>query len=89
MNDFDYYDKFTGEELTEDDMLERFDALLDDVYDDIVIFGVPRYYSEVAKEYDQIAYREAFNNYIDSELGETIVEFEEETDTYVDSEDAE
>lgn len=80
MSDYYAWDIATGEGLTEDDLLSRYDDMLDEVTGEIHIGNLTYLASRVLKEVDPIAYRVGFNDWHSSELGETITEDEPEDD---------
>ena len=71
--------------LSEREVEEQFNDMLDDIYGDIKICGYSYNSSRALKELDPIAYREGFNNWIDSE--ESI--FEDSNGDYWEGEDDE
>lgn len=76
MTAFDYWDIATGEGLTDHELHERFDDMLDDVYGDVEIAGMTYPASRTLLRVDPIAYRVSFNDWLDSELGETLTDEE-------------
>lgn len=69
-----YYDKETGEIVSDDDMLTRYREMLDDVIGEVAI-GSLTYAASVALErVDPIAFRVGLSDYESSELDESIVE---------------
>lgn len=72
----DYRDMSTGEELAEWELQERYDNMLDEVYGTLTVAGMEYETSLILAELDPIAYRCGFNDWLDSELGETIEEIE-------------
>lgn len=62
----DFEDTYT--ELTESDLETRYDEFLESVYGDCNIAGYQYSTADALKEVDPIAYREGFNNWIDSEV---------------------
>ncbi len=71
-----YKDLNTGEEVSEHDLQTRYDEMLDECYPDLIVCGLNYSSSRTLQEVDPIAYRCGFNDWLDSELGETL----EETD---------
>jgi hypothetical protein len=55
------------EPLTEYEALKLFDEMLDECYEPINAFGLTLYAADTLKTCDPIAYRETFNNWLDSE----------------------
>ena len=53
--------------LTEYEALKMFDEMLDECYEPVKAFGLTLYAADTLKTCDPIAYREAFNNWLDSE----------------------
>lgn len=51
----------------------RFDEFLDECYPEVKIAGYTYSTSHALKEIDPIAYREGFNNWLDSEISEGII----------------
>lgn len=76
--DYDYADADTEEPLSDNELHERYDDMLDEVYGPVTIGGeyMP---SEILKNVDPIAYRVGFSEYIDFELQDgRIVEYNED-----------
>lgn len=69
----DYVDD-NGDELTDEQLHERYDDMLDEVYPDLIIAGMEFSTSNALKELDPIAYRVGFSDWVDSEIDETIFE---------------
>ncbi len=61
---------------------EMFDEFLDDVFPEVELLGCNYNYSTVLKRTDEVAYRIALNEYIDSldEIDKIINEMDEEED---------
>ena len=61
---------------------EMFDEFLDDVFPEVELLGYSYNYSTVLKRTDEVAYRIALNDYIDSldEIDEIVDEMDEEED---------
>lgn len=74
-HDYEYWDIQTGEGLTDSELYERYDDMLDEVYGEPM--GYPA--SHILREVDPIAYRVGFSDWLDAETGETITD-EEPTD---------
>jgi len=68
------------EEITDTELYERYDDMLDECYEDHPL-GYSS--SDILKNCDSTAYRCGFSDWLDSELGETI---EEVDDKYYDKE---
>lgn len=74
----EYWDIETGEELDDYELHQRYDDMLDEIYESANIAGYEYQTSRALKEIDPIAYRCGFNDWLDAELGETITERERE-----------
>lgn len=74
MSNYDYWDIATDEPLSDDDLYQRYDDLIDEVDGDVSVGTLSWAASRVLKEMDPIAYRVGFSDWLDSELGETITE---------------
>lgn len=72
--------------LTDRDLEQRHDDMLDEVFPDLTIAGLSYSTSQALKEVDPTAYRCSFNDWLDSELGENIWEKDGE---YFDNEECE
>ena len=70
------------------DLEARYDEFLDEVYGEVKIGGYFYSTSHALKEVDPIAYREGFNNWIDSEMSDGNL-FETDDGEYTDEEPAE
>ena len=70
MADYDYTDVNTGEDFTDSEMEDRFQEDLDEVYGEVDIAGYSMSTGRILREIDYIAFRESFNNWIDSEIQE-------------------
>lgn len=70
MSDYDYTNVETGEDYTDSELEDVFEGWLNDVYGDADVAG--HYFSagRALRELDEAAFREAFNNWIDSEIQE-------------------
>lgn len=77
MSDYEYWDINTDEPLTDTELHERYDNMLDDYYNDFM-GSYPA--SRVLKSVDPIAYNCGFNDWLSGELGETITDEEPEDD---------
>ncbi len=64
--------------ISETELESRYDSFLDDAYGEVNIGGYTYSTSHALKEVDPIAYREGLNNWIDSEIDNTIKEVEGE-----------
>lgn len=71
-----YRDIASGEALTEDDLYDRYDDMLDEVTGEVEIAGYSYSASYAFKNIDPIAYRCGFGDWLDSEIGETVEEAE-------------
>lgn len=60
--------------LTDQDLESRYDDMLDEAYPDLTIAGLSYSTSNALKEIDPTAYRCGFNDWLDSEVGETVFE---------------
>ncbi|MGB0971180.1 MAG: hypothetical protein ACPGVG_09495 [Mycobacterium sp.] len=76
MSNFDYWEIATGEGISDYELHERYDEMLDAIYGDAAIGGMTYSTARALKEVDPIAYRVGFGDWVDSELGETITETE-------------
>ncbi len=72
----DYRDANTGEPVEDWELSDRYDDFIDECYPTVEIMGMTYPASRTLKEVDPIAYRVGFNDWIDSELGETLEEWE-------------
>lgn len=72
----DYFDAQTGEMLSETELDDRYDAFLDEAYPSLQIAGIDYLTSRALREVDPTAYRCGFNDWLDSELGESLFDFE-------------
>lgn len=59
-----------GNELTDDDLHDRYDEMLDDVFGVLDVAGLEMQTSTVLNRVDPIAYRVGFSEWIDSEVTE-------------------
>lgn len=78
VSDYDYWDLSTGEGVDDYELHRRYDEMLDECSGTIVIGTLSYEASDVLKSVDPIAYRVGFNDWVDSELGETLTEDEPE-----------
>jgi hypothetical protein len=78
--DTEYWDIETGEPLTENDLRALFDDFIDDMHDNIVILGMSAPASDVLREFDPIAHRVEFSDWLDSEIGQTITDENPDSD---------
>jgi len=69
-----YWDIYSGEGLSDYDLHERYDDMLDECCDEVRIGSLSYMPSRALKEVDPIAYRVGFSDWLDSELGETITD---------------
>lgn len=70
----DYRDLHTGEALENYELEERFDDMLDECYGQVKVLEFEYSTSRALKELDPIAYRCSLNDWVDSELGESLEE---------------
>lgn len=68
MSDYDYTDLTTGEDFTDSEMEDRYQDTLDEIYGEVDIAGHSFSTGRALRELDEIAFREGFNNWIDSEV---------------------
>ena len=64
--------------LSEHQLEDRFDDYLDEAYDVIELMGVTVMPHEFLRKHDETAYRCAFNDWLDGEIGESLVEYDGE-----------
>ena len=64
------------EEISEDDLTERFQEMLDECYPEIEICGMTYNQGEAFKLLDPVAFELAASEYVDQEIGETIITFD-------------
>lgn len=67
---YDYTDVNTGDDLYEYELETRFDDFFNEVYPEVEFGELTYLASRVLGEVDPIAYREEFNNWLDSEIQE-------------------
>ena len=70
MADYDYTDVNTGEDFTDDQMEDRYQDFLAEVYSEFEVGELTYPAGRVLREIDYIAFREGFNNWIDNEITE-------------------
>lgn len=70
MADYDYTDVNTGEDYTDDQMEDIFQDNLDEVHGEVDIAGYSMSTGRILREVDYTAFREEFNNWLDSEIRE-------------------
>lgn len=68
MADYEYWDADTGEGLTDHELHELYDEMLDDIYGLVNVAGIERRTSYALQELDPIAYRCGFSDWIDGEV---------------------
>lgn len=68
MAEYDYTDVNTGEDFTDSEMEDRYEELLNEVYGEVDIAGYSMSTGHVLREMDYTAFREGFNDWIDSEI---------------------
>ena len=71
-------EQLNGCSLSELKLEGRFEEYLDETHDMIEAFGISVFPSDFMKTYDETAYRCEFNNWLDSECGESIKEYDGE-----------
>ncbi len=76
MSDYEYWDIETGQGVSDAELHDRYDDLLDETAGEVRVGGLTYSASVVLQAVDPIAYRVGFNDWVDSELGETITETE-------------
>jgi hypothetical protein len=74
MDEYEYWDIVSGEGLSESDLYDRYDEMLDEVYGEVAIGGLTYDTAMALREVDPIAYRCGFNDWLDAELSETITD---------------
>jgi hypothetical protein len=74
MTEFDYYDIETGVGVSDYELHQRYDSMLDDCYDWPTVAGYGYPVASTLQLVDPIAYRCGFADWLDSELGETLSE---------------
>ena len=67
---YDYTDVNTGEDYTDDQLEDVFEEWLNEFHGDTFIAGYSFGAGRAIRELDEIAFREEFNNWIDSEIQE-------------------
>lgn len=72
MDDYDYTDVNTGEDLYESELEERFDDFFNEIYPEVELGELTYLASRVLGEVDPIAYREAFLGWIDSQISDGV-----------------
>lgn len=68
MADYDYTDVNSGEDFTDDEMEDRYQDALDEIYGEVDIAGHSMSTGHVLREVDYTAFREGFNDWIDAEV---------------------
>ena len=76
------------EEISENDLTERFEVMLDECYPEIKICGLTYNQGEAFKRLDPVAFDLAANAYVDQEIGETLITFDNGS-TYFDKQSVE
>lgn len=64
----DYHDPNTGEEFSDDTLEDIFEDHLNDTYGTVYVCGMEMRPGSLLREVDSIAFRESFNDWIDSEV---------------------
>lgn len=67
---YDYTDVNTGIDYTDDEMEDIFEGSISGLHDDVKILGYSFSPGKALRELDYIAFREEFNNWLDSEIQE-------------------
>lgn len=70
------------EELSDYDLHERFDEMLDEIYPDCKIAGLSYSTSRALKEIDPVAYRCGFSDWLDNEISVDSIIFIEHNNKY-------
>lgn len=70
MPDYDYTDVNTGEDFTDSEMEDIFQEWLDDFHGQSYVAGYSMSTGRILREVDYTAFREEFNNWLDSEIAE-------------------
>lgn len=73
MSDIEYWDTYSGEPLSDHELHERYDDLLDEVYGDVCIGAWTYPASRTLRDVDPIAYRCGYNDWLDSELQDGVI----------------
>lgn len=76
MSEYEYWDIDSGAPLSEGDLEQRYDDILDEVFGEVSVGNISWDASRVLQEMDPIAYRCGLNEWLDGELGETITDEE-------------
>jgi hypothetical protein len=87
MSSYDYWDAATGEGLTDSELHERYDDLIDEISGDVQIGNLTYQASRVLKTVDPIAYNVGFNEWLDNETYEGIITEDEPEDDNEDDEE--
>lgn len=74
MAEYDYTDVNTGEDYTDSQMDDIFQEWLDDSYGEVDIAGYSMSTGRVLREVDYTAFREEFNNWLDSQISDGVYE---------------
>ena len=69
-----YWDINTGEGVSDAELHDRYDDLLDETAGEVRIGGLTYSASVVLKAVDPIAYRVGYSDWLDSELDETLTD---------------
>ena len=64
------------EEVSESALLDRVQEMLDECYPEIEICGITYNQGEAFKRLDSVAFERAASEYVDQEIGETIITFD-------------
>jgi len=74
LTEFDYYDIDTGIGVSDYELHQRYDEMLDSCYDWPTVAGLEYSVSRTLQLVDPNAYHVGFNDWLDSELGKTLAE---------------
>ena len=69
MSSYDYWDVETGEGLSDDELYNRYDEMIDEVHGEPM--GYPA--SRILKEVDPIAYNVGFNDWLSNEVYDNVI----------------
>ena len=72
MSDYEYWDTYTGEPLSDYKLHDRYDEYLEE-YGEGVFPDYPYSYDRVLKQVDPTAYRCGFNDWLDGELSDGVI----------------
>lgn len=80
MSDYEYWDAQTGEPLSDCELYELYDDMLNEVYESTHIGYTEFMPSDILRSLDPVAYRCGFNDWLDSELWNGVITDDEPTD---------